>query len=189
MRALVLSGSVSPRSRTRAIALAASDALRSANVDCELWDLGESPLPTADPGYHEEPSLHPDPEVRRFVKAAEEADGFVLVSPVYHNSFSGVLKNSLDSLTIPQFRYKPVGLAAFGGSLAAIQVCDQLRTVVRALYGIALPVQVVATPADFTTAESGEPSLSNPAQLDRFEMLSRDFVLFAHLRKVTLIGR
>jgi NAD(P)H-dependent FMN reductase len=189
MRALVLSGSISPRSRTRAVALAACDTLRARSVDCEMWDLRERPLPIADPEYHQDPALHPDPDVRRFVAAADEADGFVVVSPVYHNSFSGVLKNSLDSLTIPQFQYKPVGLAAFGGSMAAVQVCDQLRTVIRGLYGIALPVQVVVTPADVAHDESGRPSLTNQAVLDRFELLARDFVLFAHLRRVTVIGR
>lgn len=189
MRALVLSGTISPRSRTRAVGLAARDVLRTQSVDCEIWDLREFPLPIADPAYHHDPSLHPDPVVRRFVAAADEADGFVVVSPVYHNSFSGVLKNSLDSLAIPQFQYKPVGLAAFGSSMAAIQVCDQLRIVIRGLYGIALPVQVVATPADFTTSTSGEPAVTNPELLDRFEVLARDFVLFAHLRKVTTIGR
>ncbi|HXC82779.1 MAG TPA: NADPH-dependent FMN reductase [Trebonia sp.] len=189
MKALVLSGSVSPRSRTRAVALAARGQLRGLGVDCEMWDLRESPLPIADPAYHEDPALHPDPEVRRFVAAADEADSFVIVSPVYHNSFSGVLKNSLDMLTIPQLAYKPVGLGAFGGSLAAVQVCDQLRTVTRGLHGIALPVQVVATPADFEADHGGEPILTNPELLDRFGMLARDLVLFAHLRKVTVIGR
>jgi azobenzene reductase len=189
MRALVLSGSISPRSRTRAVALAAGEQLRGLGVDWRMWDLRESPLPIADPAYHEDPALHPDPEVRRFVAAADEADGFVIVSPVYHNSFSGVLKNALDNLAIPQFQYKPVGLAAFGGSLAAIQVCDQLRIVIRGLHGIALPVQVVATPADFKADQSGEPVLTNPALLDRYGTLARDFVLFAHLRKVTVIGR
>ena len=189
MRALVLSGSISPQSRTRAVALAARDILCGKNVECEVWDLRECPLPIADPSYHQDPSQHPDADVRRFVKTADEADGFIVVSPVYHNSYSGVLKNSFDNLTIPQFQYKPVGLAAFGSSMAAVQVCDHLRIVVRGLHGIALPVQVVATPADFTRDESGEPNLTNPAVLERFETLARDFILFAHLRKVTLIGR
>jgi azobenzene reductase len=186
MRALVLCGSVSPQSCTRAAARGAADMLCRQSVECEVWDFRERPLPFADPAYHDDPSLHPDPMVRRFVEAADEADGFLLASPVYHNTYSGVLKNSLDNLTIAQFRYKPVGLVAFGGSMSAIQVCDHLRIVVRGLYGIALPIQVVTTPTDFTAGENGALCLTNPAVLDRFEMLARDFVLFAHLRKGTL---
>jgi hypothetical protein len=47
----------------------------------------------------------------------------------------------------------------------------------------------VATPADFEADHGGEPILTNPELLDRFGMLARDLVLFAHLRKVTVIGR
>lgn len=81
------------------------------------WDLGERPVPAPDPEYHRDPLLNPDPEVHRLVLAADAAQAFVLTSPNYHNSFSGLLKDALDNMSVPQFNGKSVGLGSNGGGI------------------------------------------------------------------------
>src|SRR5438876_203322 len=79
---------------------------------------------------------------------------FVRGSPVYHNSFSGILKNALDSLSIQQFRNKPVALMSCGNSdRTGSQPCDHLRIVARGLLAVAIPTQVITLPSDFTFAQ------------------------------------
>jgi azobenzene reductase len=179
MKALVLTGSPQPMSRTLLVAALLAQMLRRDGVEVVLWDLAARPLPFADPTYHADPSANPDPVVRELVDRADAADAFLLASPVYHNSFSGVLKNALDNLSIRQFEYKPVGLVAFGGSLAAVQVCDQLRTVVRGLLGVAVPTQLVAVNADFGTGEGGRPRLDNPELIRRGRRMVREMCMLA----------
>lgn len=189
MKILAVVGSVRTPSYTRAAVDAAVELLAEKGVDTTVWDLRDRPLPTADPEYHHDPREHPDPLVQELVVAADDASGFLLASPVYHNSYSGVLKNCLDHLAIPQFLHKPVGLISHGGTMSAVQVCDHMRIVVRGLYGIALPRQVVAVTADFgPDGESGY-RLVNEMTLTRLRDFVDDFVLFARMFEVAFGAR
>jgi len=176
---LLISGSGIPASRTLALVAAAGDAIARCGTRCEVWDLADRPLPAADGRHHEAPESHPDPLVRELVRTAREASGFVLASPVHHNSYSGLIKNCLDHLAIEHFEYKPVALMAFGGSMAAIQVCDHLRIVVRGLWGIALPGQAVAVPSDFEEAPGGDVTVAAGPLRQRLDLLARDLVRYA----------
>jgi azobenzene reductase len=179
---LLLCGTVARASSTRAALVAVEELLREVDVEPIMWDLLAWPLPIADPVYHGHARGHPDGPVRRLLEAAEAADGFVLASPVYHNSYSGVLKNCLDHLSIEHFEYKPVGLVAYGASLSAIQVCDQLRLVVRGLRGIAVPTQVVVTPPDVVSRGTGDIRIESPSLLERYRRLVSELVLFGQVR-------
>lgn len=182
MRVLVLSSSPQPLSRTLVTAALVGELLRRDGAEVTMWDLAARPLPFADPAFHANPRDHPDPIVRQLVVAAESADGFVLATPIYHNSYSGVLKNALDHLSMRQFHHKPVGLVAFGASLTAVQACDHLRIVVRGLMGVAVPTQIVATPADFGAGAQGRPRISSPELVRRARRMSHEIALFARVR-------
>lgn len=84
---------------------------------------------------------------------ALEADAFVLGSPNYHNSYSGVLKNALDLLNMDIFRDKPVGLVGNSGGIRSTQPIDHLRIVVRGLMGVAIPIQIASCNSDFKLME------------------------------------
>ena len=167
LRIMVIVGSVRAGSRTRAAAgYAAAHVIETGN-EALVWDPHKLPLPIADPDYHDDPLRHPNPTVRAFVTSARRADGFILTTPVYHNSYSGVLKNALDNLTIEEFADKPVGLLSHGPKLTAIQACDQLRIVVRGLYGLCVANQAVTTPPDFDGSPSGPMELTDGAMRTR----------------------
>lgn len=140
--------------------------LTKESVKTYFWDLRDKVLPIANPAYHKKPQENPDEKVRRLVELASEADAFMLGTPVYHNSYSGVLKNALDHLTIQQFIGKSVGLLAHGDERTVIQACDHLRIVVRGLSGIAIPIQVATIDTDFK-------EIGNNYQLDNAEIPHR----------------
>lgn len=121
----VICGSAREVSYTRGLGRRIVRALEGREAAVELLDLRHHALPPMDPHLRRARADHPDPAVGRLFRIAEAADGFVFASPVYHNSFSGVLKNALDYLRIPDVRYKPVGLASHGG--ASPQAVDHLR--------------------------------------------------------------
>ncbi len=149
MKILLLCGSTRADSYTRAAVQEAAACLSELGAAVQIWDPAEHPLPIADPAYHRDPSIHPDPAVQRFVAMADWADGFVLGTPNYHNSYSGVLKNALDTLTVSQFKEKPVALIGHGTSHSVIGALDHLRIVMRGLHALAIPQQVLTTPDDF----------------------------------------
>ena len=177
---LLITGSVRAGSETRAAMEALAGILRQRDVPFEHWDLRERPLPIADPEYHERAEAHPDPGVREIAAIARAAGAIVLATPVYHNSFSGVLKNCLDHLSVGDFAYKPVGLVAHGDNMSAVQACDHLRIVVRGLHGLALPLQVVTTPDDFASAD-GRPRLVADGARQRLDRFALDLLLYARL--------
>jgi azobenzene reductase len=182
---LLITGSIRAGSETRAAVAALAGVLRRREVAFEHWDLRERPLPIADPEYHERADVHPEAAVRELATLARGASAMVLATPVYHNSYSGVLKTCLDHLSIADFAYKPVGLVAHGDNLSAVQACDQLRIVVRALHGLALPLQLVTTPEDFVSSEDG-PRLAAEATLQRLDRFVLDLVLYTRLSEPVL---
>jgi NAD(P)H-dependent FMN reductase len=110
------------------------------------------------------------------VGLADRADAIVLATPVYHNSYSGILKDAIDALSIPQFRYKAIGLASHGNSTT--QAVDQLRIVARGLLGVAIPTQMCTSDNDYVSKDQ-KFLLANTAILERLERFTTELILFA----------
>jgi azobenzene reductase len=170
---LVLCGSVGRRSRTRTLLKVVAAGCKLQGLEPIWYDLGDHDLGIADPAYHHRPELHPSAEVRDLSALAARAEAFIIGSPVYHNSYSGVLKNCLDHLTTSHFEGKPVALACHGGTLRSMQPADQLRLVIRGMHGMATVNQVVSADTDFQVMNGGL-VLSNRALFDRVARLVRE---------------
>ncbi len=152
LRVLALAGSARIPSYTASLVRAATSALLvAAEFHVDEINLAQTRYPFCDPAFHHESDRHPDPEVRRLVALATDADAFLLATPVYHNSYSGLLKNALDHLAIVHFQEKPVGLLGHGGRRTT-QAVDHLRIVVRGLGGLAVPAQVCTANEDYAIA-------------------------------------
>ena len=66
------------------------------------------------------------PGKRDLVARVARAQGFVLATPEYHNSYSGVLKNALDLLSSEQLGDKMFGLIGIaGGDMSAVGALDR----------------------------------------------------------------
>ena len=171
----------SPRapSYTRGLAEAVIHALVERGARVETLDLRATPLPPMTPELRAKRGEHPDPAAARLFRLAEAADAYLLASPVYHNSYSGVLKNALDYLTIRDLRYRPVALASHGGR--STQAVGHLRVVVRGLLGVAIPTQVCTQETDFA-GEPGEDGLYTVTNSDIEARIARqadELLLFA----------
>ncbi|MDN4524394.1 NADPH-dependent FMN reductase [Fictibacillus fluitans] len=146
MKILVMNGSPTAESRTRGIAEYAANVLQEKGVEVTFFDVGKDRLPL----YTGDTAEQENEAVRKLVKAADEAQGFFVCTPEYHNGMSGALKNALDFLTGAQFKNKPAVItAAAGGGKGGINALNNLRTVLRGLYSLVIADQFVADPLHF----------------------------------------
>ena len=69
-------------------------------------------------------------DMQLMIKKFEEADGYVISTPIYQASIPGVLKNALDMIDPKAMRYKPVSMVANGGTYQHhLVVENQLRPI------------------------------------------------------------
>lgn len=161
MRVLILSGSIGSESCTRTLLKYLENLLKLDGVETVFWDMAEKPLPIAIPEYHKKQHLHPEQIVRDFIKIVEKTDGFILGSPLYHGSYSGVLKNALDNLPHDAFKKRPIGLVSHSSNArSCVAPCNDLRPVIRSLDGYATHLQIGTTDEDYSH-ENGQLMLQN----------------------------
>lgn len=91
-------------------------ALADAGAAVTLIELRDLPMPLYDGDLERDSGL---PEnAKRFRELLKVHGGFVIASPEYNSSFSGVLKNAIDWASRPQPNEAP--LIAFTGKIAAL---------------------------------------------------------------------
>lgn len=116
------------------------------NVVFETVDMRHDPLPV----YNGDESQIINQHVSSLKEKANDADGFFIITPEYHNGMSGSLKNALDFLNLDQFKEKPVAIAAAaGGGKGGINALNNLRLVLRGVGANVLSEQVVVDGVHF----------------------------------------
>lgn len=123
-----------------------------------------------------------NPQIQEIKARVGAAQGILLGSPEYHNSFSGVLKNALDLMGGDEFRGKVFGLLGVaGGSAGAVNTLGHLRVVVRGVGGWSLPVQI-SIPNVRSAFANGK--LVDKGLEDRVRFLGRELVRFTRLHSM-----
>ncbi|ATS19026.1 NAD(P)H-dependent oxidoreductase [Synechococcus sp. PCC 6717] len=126
-------GSYSQMALDAAIAKAAAQ-----GATVERLDLRQLNLPFCTGADH-----YPDhPDVAVFQAKVTAADGILLVTPEYHGSVSGVLKNSLDLLSFPELSGKVVAMISVLGGQANSNALNDLRVILRWVHAWVIPEQV-----------------------------------------------
>jgi len=174
-RVLVLGGSLADPSHTAALMRALERALAVGGAATCRWDIAQRPLPPLRPGVEADPV---DPARRALLAAADAADALVIVTPLYHASFSGDVKQALDHLSPRQLAGKPVALASNSGGASGAQAVDHLRAVVRALHAVAIPQQVVTVDAHYVLV-GDQYRLADSDALARVRALGEHLLWFA----------
>ena len=107
----------------------AAEAARLPDVDVELLDLREYPLPFFDrpTSPTREGGVYKDPAVTRWAARVASGDGYVVVSPEYNHGYPAVLKNAFDH-TFPEWARKPIGFVGYG-AVGGARAVEQLRLV------------------------------------------------------------
>ena len=189
MKILLICGSIAQKSHKRTLLKYIEKLLKDKNIEVVFWDLRSKPLSIAIPEFHKNPSETPNENVKMFVKEVISSDGFVLGSPLYHGSYSGVLKNALDNLHYDAFRNKPVALVSNSGSIRnCAHPCEHLRLVIRALYGYVLQSQIGTSGDDYEETKEGY-ELINEEIKERVSRLTDELVSFANLLQKNTINK
>ncbi|AGB37943.1 NADPH-dependent FMN reductase [Natronococcus occultus] len=165
-------GSLREESYTRPAPRHALDAAESSGATTELIDLRELELPLFDA---DEDEAGDAPELARRIR---EADSVLLGTPMYHGSYSSVLKTALDYCGFDEFENKTVGLLAVSGGSFPVGALDHLRVVCRALDAWVLPHQA-AVPNAHRRFEDRE--LADEDLRERVETLGVRAVQFANI--------
>jgi NAD(P)H-dependent FMN reductase len=178
---MLVVGSLRQGSITRAVLLEVGERLRGAGCTIDLLDLSVEPLPLYNPDTANE-----QPGFRALQKRVEGADVYVLGTPDYHGSISGLLKNFLDHFwhEFAGKLFAPL-VASHEKGLTAI---DQLRTVARQCYAWTLPYGV----SFVEQSDVRDGRVVNPKLAQRLEMFERDTRVYGGLlarqRRADLAG-
>jgi NAD(P)H-dependent FMN reductase len=148
-RVVAVCGSLREQSRTRQALEVALDGAAAARADTELLDLREFDLPLFDADH----DVQGDSE--RLIARIDAADSILLGTPMYHGSYSSVIKTALDYCGFDEFENKTVGLLAVSGGSFPVTALEHLRSACRALNAWVLPHQA-AVPNAGSAFEDGE---------------------------------
>jgi NAD(P)H-dependent FMN reductase len=116
-----------------------------------VWtDLGALPL-------FEDGVTTTAPAVVAFRASIAACDALLISTPVYHDSYSGVLKNALDHLYQELYDKVAALIAVGGGRSSQSLALEHLRTVLRETSTWVLPRQVLVPKVEAAFDEAGKP--------------------------------
>ena len=167
MKVLILVGSADTDSHSLHLGQAIKTELDLLGTETDLINLIEYRLPLYDRRIERENTY--DEKTRAFLEKSLSVDAFVWVTPVYHNSYSSMLKNALDWHHSTKFPGRVIGLASNGGNRSP-QAVDQLMLVARSQGLVATPTRVCTDEADY----DDRLEITNSAILDRIKKFSKE---------------
>jgi FMN reductase len=133
-----IAGSLRPDSYSQIALAVAAQKVRDLGAEVEILDLRQMQLPFCD-GGNEYPQY---PDVKRLQDTVSNADGLILVSPEYHGSVSGVLKNALDLMSFDQLSGKVAGFMTILGGQSNSNALNDLRIILRWVHAWSIPEQI-----------------------------------------------
>ncbi|HEX4215677.1 MAG TPA: NAD(P)H-dependent oxidoreductase [Candidatus Dormibacteraeota bacterium] len=159
----IILGSTRPNRNGEQVATWVHDiAARRGDAEFELIDLRDYPLPHLDEPLPPSVGQYEHRHTREWSDKIASFDGFVMVTPEYNHSTSGVLKNALDYL-YAEWNDKAVGFVSYGfvGGARAVEhlrlVCAELQ-MAGVRQQVAVPIRTefenftVFRPADYNVA-------------------------------------
>ncbi|HKI84346.1 MAG TPA: NAD(P)H-dependent oxidoreductase [Candidatus Krumholzibacteria bacterium] len=170
LNVLAVSGSLHERSVTLKVLSEIGEGLREVGCTVDILDLREEPLPLFDPD-----TAYEQPEYERARERVLKADVFLLGTPDYHGSPSGVLKNFLDHFW-REFSGKLIATIVASHE-KGLTVTDQLRTIARQCYAWTLPYGVSFN----GRVDLKDGRIASEALEKRAEMLVHDIRVYGRL--------
>ncbi|MYL21736.1 NADH-dependent FMN reductase [Halobacillus litoralis] len=91
-------------------------------------------------------------DMQRLIQEIEEADAYVIATPIFQGSIPGTLKNVFDAVSPLAMRYKPVTIIANGGTLQHHLVIEnQLKPILNYFRCMVTPNYVYTHTNHFST--------------------------------------
>lgn len=124
------------------------------------------------------PSIDYNEDMKSLVQKFEEADGYIIATPIFQGSIPGVLKNLFDMLHPRAMRYKPVSIVANGGTYQHhLVVENQLKPILDYFRCLVTPNYVYTHATHFDKGNM----ITDEDVHDRLRELARVFVKYADM--------
>jgi NAD(P)H-dependent FMN reductase len=124
----VILGSTRPGRRGEQVARWVMDtATKRDGADFDLIDLIDYPLPHMDEPLPPSMGQYQNEHTREWAAVIGRYDGFIIVTPEYNHSTSGVLKNAIDYL-YAEWNNKAVGVVSYG-AVGGARAAEHLRLI------------------------------------------------------------
>jgi NAD(P)H-dependent FMN reductase len=170
LRVLAVIGSLNQKSVTRIVLLDIAEKLRARGAEVDIVDFTREPLALFNPD-----SAYTSAEFALLKKRVEAADVYLLGTPDYHGSVSGVMKNFLDHFW-KEFAGK-LFATVVSSHEKGLTVLDQLRTVARQCYAWSMPYGVSFNEKD--DLKNGV--VASDALKSRLEMFAHDVRVYGRV--------
>jgi NAD(P)H-dependent FMN reductase len=168
---LGIAGSMRKDSNGTKILKIALDLASKYKAQTSLLELRKTNMPL----YNPDLSIQSDIDMQKVTDQVNRADAFILVSPDYHGSMSGSMKNFLDYYW-EEFAGKTFGYICTSHE-KGLTVMDQMRTAVRQCYGWSLPYGISVNGSE----DINEGQVINNLLNKRLKMLAHDLVAYSKL--------
>ena len=162
----IILGSTRPNRNGEQVAKWVLDiASRRNDANYELVDLRDYPLPHLDEPLPPSLGQYQNDHTKEWADKIASFDGFVIVTPEYNHSTSGVLKNAIDYL-YAEWNNKAVGFVSYGAAGGA-RAAEHLRLVAGELQMADVRQQVVLSlVTEFENFRTFKPGNYNVAALN-----------------------
>ncbi|MEM7656466.1 MAG: NAD(P)H-dependent oxidoreductase [Bacteroidota bacterium] len=143
-------------------------------VSPNLLDLKEYDLPLLSDCWAKQ---DPPPEsLVQFGDALQQADGILLISPEYHGSYIGVLKNALDHYW-QEFQHKPMGVVSTStGKFGGINGSIHMQQLILSLGAFPIPKRWVVPHIQEVFDPTG--NLTDPSAQKGAHLFLKEFLWF-----------
>ena len=162
----IILGSTRPNRNGEQVAKWVYDiASRRGDAEFELVDLRDYPLPHLDEPLPPSMGQYQNEHTRQWADKIASFDGFVIVTPEYNHSTSGVLKNAIDYL-YAEWNNKAAGFVSYGG-VGGARAAEHLRLIAGELQMADVRQQVaLSLLTEFENFSVFKPGAYNLAALD-----------------------
>ncbi|NVJ62491.1 MAG: NAD(P)H-dependent oxidoreductase [Gammaproteobacteria bacterium] len=162
VKLLAFAGSLRKESFNKKLAKLLADYGKEAGAEVEFIDLADLPMPLFNEDDEAENGIHEN--ALKLKQKMNEADGFIITSPEYNGSYSGVLKNTIDWASrqaegegiLESFKDKYAAIFSTSpGAFGGLRSLSQLRLLLSGIGTTVLSTQVAIPKANDAFDESG----------------------------------
>jgi len=171
MNILIISGSVRSGRKSHDVAIELQRRfIGHSLIDTHVLDLAAYNLPVLEEKYLAENGDMPS-GLAEIQQQLDRADAMVFLSPEYHGSYSGALKNAVDYFW-KEFQRKPIGVvAAASGKFGGINASTDMQQLILSLGAFPMPYKLLIPMVQNAFDENGK-------VMD--ELLSKNFDRFVN---------
>ncbi|MBS9769609.1 MAG: NAD(P)H-dependent oxidoreductase [Trichodesmium sp. St16_bin4-tuft] len=147
-----------------------AERVEAIGAEVEILDLGTLKLPFCN-GGNEYPEY---PDVDKMQQIVKQADGLILVTPEYHGSVSGLMKNALDLMSFEHLDGKVAGFISVLGGQSNANALNHLRLILRWVHAWVIPEQIAIGQA--RNAFSNDGKILDEKLSERFDKFAQSLV-------------